>query len=129
MLRLRDRTRTSVQGGRQAPARWLKATLGGDRRWVRRAACRTMAGFRECQQTGIEVEILNLSTHGCAARSAVPQRIGADCWLTLPTLESWYAKVAWCDGDLFGVDFAAPLHRAVAEMIVHRARGGGDSYW
>jgi hypothetical protein len=80
-----------------------------------------MAGFRECQETRIEVAILDLSTHGCAARSAVPQRTGADCWLILPTLESWYARVAWSDGDLFGLDFAAPLHRAVAGMIVDRA--------
>lgn len=122
MLRLRDRISSPVQGGRQEPAGWLKPTLGGDRRWVGRAACRTIAGFRECQKTRLEVEIVDLSTHGCAARSATPQRTGADCWLILPTLESWYAKVAWCDGDLFGLDFAAPLHRAVAEMIIHRAR-------
>jgi hypothetical protein len=121
MRTLRDRMISYRQGDDQRPDRWLIPTLAGDRRWVRRVACRTPAAFRERQRTRLDVEVVNLSTHGCAVMSDETQTVGAHCWITLPTLESWYAAVAWCNGRLFGLDFSEPLHRAVAEMIIHRS--------
>jgi len=70
-----------------------------------------------------DVDIANLSTHGCAVKAAEPQEVGTRCWIILPTLESWSARVSWSDGALFGLDFSRPLHRAVAEMIVVRTNG------
>ena len=121
MRTLRDRVISFRERDHQSPDRWLKPTLGGDRRWVGRVACRTSATFRERQRTRFDVEIVNLSTHGCAVKSAAPPVAGANGWIILPTLESWYANVAWCNDSLFGLDFSEPLHRAVAEMIIHRA--------
>ena len=68
-----------------------------------------------------DVEVLNFSRFGCAIKSALSPTAGAYCWLTIPTLQSWYAKVAWQDGNRVGLDFAEPFHRAVADMIVGRA--------
>ena len=124
MRTLRDCAISYPQSHYQTSDRWLNPTLGGDRRWVGRVACRTSAAFRERQRTRFGVEIVNLSTHGCAARSAVPPTAGAYGWIILPTLESWYANVAWCNGNLFGLDFSEPLHRAVVEMINHRSNPG-----
>jgi hypothetical protein len=39
----------------------------------------------------------------------------------LPTLESWYARVAWTEAGEAGLDFERPLHEAVTRMIVKRA--------
>jgi hypothetical protein len=44
----------------------------------------------------------------------------------VPTLESWYAKVAWREGDTWGLDFVDPFHPAVADMVIRRARGLRD---
>jgi len=127
MRTLRDRAISYRRSDYQSPDRSPKPILGGDRRWVGRVACRTSAAFRERQRTRLDVEIVNLSTHGCAVKSAASQTAGAHCWIILPTLESWYAKIAWCDGSLFGLDFTEPLHPAVAEMITHRANVGLSS--
>ena|SRR5687768_1997610 len=121
MRTLRDRTIRYRPSDYQSPDRWLVPTLAGDRRWVRRVACRTSATFRERQRTYLDVEVVNLSTHGCAVRSAEIPTVGTHCWIILPTLESWYASVAWCNDGFFGLDFSEPLHRAVAEMIIHRS--------
>ncbi|MGQ0590282.1 MAG: hypothetical protein ACT4N8_12260 [Sphingosinicella sp.] len=121
MRTLRDRAISYRQRDYQAPDKWLKSTLAGDRRWVGRVACRTPAAFRERQRSRFGVEIVNLSTHGCGVMSAAPPLSGAYGWIIMPTLESWYANVAWRNGSLFGLDFSEPLHRAVAEMILHRS--------
>ena len=101
--------------------RCLKPTLGRERRWASRAEVRFGATFRARELTRFDVEILNFSRLGCAVRYTLAPMAGARCWLTVPTLESWSAKVAWQDGDRFGLDFAEPFHPAVAEMIVARA--------
>lgn len=119
--------RERASGWRQAEGRerdpWLTPALAGDRRRVRRVACRASASFRESQRKPVAAQIANLSTHGCTVKSAEPQKVGARCWIILPTLASWDAKVAWTDGARFGLAFERPLHRAVAEMLVRRANG------
>lgn len=50
--------------------------------------------------------------------------VGTYSWIVLPTLESRYARVAWCNGGAAGLDFAEPLHSAVTDMIVERAAAG-----
>jgi hypothetical protein len=111
------------QFDRSAPDPWLIPAWAGDRRLVRRAACASAAGFRESQRKRVDVEIANLSTRGCAVGSRESQRVGTRCWIILPTLEGWEARVAWSRGAQHGLDFSRPLHPAVAEMIVARAEG------
>ena len=102
--------------------RWLTATLGGDRRWTVRAAVRFQAAFRERQLERCDVQVVNLSRFGCAIEGTLTPSIGAFCWLKVPTLENWYAKVAWREGGRWGLDFVDPFHPAVADMIIRRAR-------
>jgi hypothetical protein len=101
--------------------------LSGDRRWTPRAAVRFEAAFRERQLERCDVQVVNFSRYGCAIESGLTPVVGAFCWLKLPTLESWYAKVAWRDGERWGLDFVDPFHPAVADMIVGRALEGSAS--
>jgi len=74
-----------------------------------------------------DAQVVNFSRHGCAIESELTPAVGAFCWIKVPTLESWYAKVAWRDGDRCGLDFVDPYHPAVADMVIRRARGLGDA--
>lgn len=114
----------SSQGGARVSDPWRIAALAGDRREVHRISCRSPAAFRESQRKPVEVSIENLSTHGCVVRNLGSQAVGARCWIALPTLESWEARVAWTSATHEGLAFARPLHRAVAEMFIARNNGG-----
>jgi len=102
---------------------WRIAALTGDRRQVRRIGCRSPAAFRESQRKPVGVTIDNLSTHGCAVRNAGSQVVGARCWIALPSLESWEARIAWSSDTHHGLAFSRPMHRAVAEMFIARRNG------
>ena len=123
MRTLRDRAMSFRQPDRQGADPWRTPFLAGDRRRVRRVSCRSTASFRESQRKPVEARIVNLSTHGCAVTGAEAQKAGARCWIILPSLESWEAKVAWSDGATCGLDFSRPLHRAVAELVIERTNG------
>jgi hypothetical protein len=127
MRRLRDQAISSRSVAPGMADRWLKPTLGGDRRWTARAAVRFQAAFRERQFERFDVQVVNFSRHGCAIESILTPAIGVFCWITMPTLESWYAKVAWREGDNWGLDFVDPFHPAVADMLIRRARGLRDA--
>ena len=123
MRKVRDHVAGVSEAARPGPDPWRTPAWGGDRRLVRRLACRTAAEFRESQRRRVPVAIANLSTHGCAVKSAERQTVGTRCWVVLPTLQGWEATVAWSDGAQCGLAFSRPLHRAVAEMVVRRANG------
>ena len=103
---------------------WRIAALAGDRRRVRRIGCRSSAAFRESQRKPVDVTIDNLSIHGCAVRNAGSQAVGSRCWIALPSLESWEARIAWSSETQHGLAFSRPMHRAVAEMFIARRNGG-----
>ena len=102
---------------------WRIPALAGDRRQVRRIACRSSAAYRESHRKPVDVTIDNLSTHGCAVRNAGSQVVGARCWIALPSLESWEARIAWSSDTHHGLAFSRPMHRAVAEMFIARRNG------
>lgn len=103
---------------------WRIAALTGDRRQVRRIGCRSSAAFRESQRKPVDVMIDNLSIHGCAVSNAGSQEVGSRCWIALPSLESWEARIAWTSDTHHGLAFSRPMHRAVAEMFIARRNGG-----
>ncbi len=122
MLQLRDRANRDRRPTRRYGGRSAQLWLGGERRWANRAETRLAAALRERQRTRFQIEVINLSPFGCAARTTRPLQPGDQAWIMLPGIESWYARTAWFRGDVCGLDFAAPLHKAVAEMIVARSR-------
>jgi hypothetical protein len=102
---------------------WLEPRPAGDRRWAERSVVDLDAHFRPRWQHRFGVQVANLSTHGCRIAGSGHLVAGTYSWIVLPTLESWYARVAWCSGGAAGLDFADPLHKTVADMIIARAAG------
>lgn len=81
------------------------------------------AGLRQRGGSGVSIQILDLSVDGFRASTHLDLPNGTDVWLRLPGLEPLQATVAWSKGQYVGCAFARPLHPAVLEMIVKRARG------
>ncbi len=73
--------------------------------------------------SAVSVQILDLSTHGFRIESLLDLTVGMDVWLRLPGLEPCHAKVAWVEHYVAGCAFERPLHPAVLEMIIGRAKG------
>jgi hypothetical protein len=81
------------------------------------------AGLRQRGTTGVSVQIRDLSTHGFRIETHLELHPGADVWLRLPGLEASHATVAWVRNYVAGCKFERPLHPAVLDMIVKKARG------
>lgn len=81
------------------------------------------AGLRQRGGAGVTVQIMDLSTDGFRIETHLDLHIGADVWLRLPGLESCHATVAWVNGYIAGCKFERPLHPAVLDMVVAKARG------
>lgn len=80
------------------------------------------AGLRRRGAHGVSIHILDLSTHGFRAETHLDLYEGNDVWLRLPGLEACKARVAWVQGYVIGCAFERPLHPAVLEMVVGKAR-------
>jgi hypothetical protein len=81
------------------------------------------AGLRQRGGAGVSVQIMDLSTHGFRIETHLDLYVGMDVWLRLPGLESSHAKVCWVQDYLAGCAFERPLHPAVLEMVIAKARG------
>ncbi len=81
------------------------------------------AGLRQRGASGISVQITDLSVTGFRAATHLTLEPGTDVWLRLPGLEPYHAKVAWNRGYHVGCAFERPLHQAVLDMIIKKARG------
>jgi hypothetical protein len=80
------------------------------------------AGLRQRGSGSVSVEVVDLSVDGFRAQCYLEVQKGDDVWLRLPGLEAYCAKIVWTEGTLIGCAFDRPLHPAVLEMIVKRAR-------
>lgn len=81
------------------------------------------AGLRQRGAAGVSVQVMDLSTHGFRVASHLELCNGTDVWLRLPALEPCHATVVWSEGHFIGCAFERPLHPAVLEMIVRKAKG------
>jgi hypothetical protein len=81
------------------------------------------AGLRQRGAAGVSVQIMDLSTHGFRAATHLDLPPGTDVWLRLPGLEACHARVAWQEGHYVGCAFERPLHPAVLDMVVNKAKG------
>lgn len=85
-----------------------------------RVALEIGAGLRQRGGTGVNIQIMDLSTDGFRASTHLQLERGADVWLRLPGLEPYQAKVMWAKGNFIGCAFERPLHPAVLDMIVKK---------
>ncbi len=80
------------------------------------------AGLRQRGAAGVTVQIVDLSITGFRVATHLGLDNGTDVWLRLPGLEPCHAKVAWSKGHFVGCEFERPLHPAVLDMVVRKAR-------
>lgn len=80
------------------------------------------AGLRQRGASGVTVQIMDLSTDGFKAATHLELYPGTDVWLRLPGLEASHATVMWSEGHYVGCAFVRPLHPAVLNMIVAKAK-------
>ena len=80
------------------------------------------AGLRQRGASGVTVQILDLSTDGFRVATHLELQSGTDVWLRLPGLEACHARVVWSEGHYVGCAFERPLHPAVLDMIVAKAK-------
>jgi hypothetical protein len=91
-------------------------------RRVERIQVELGAGLRQRGASGVSVQVMDLSTEGFKAATHLELHVGTDVWLRLPGLESCQARVMWAEGHFIGCAFVRPLHPAVLDMIVARAK-------
>jgi len=118
----------SIRGRQLVAAGWRMPRPARDRRWATRVEVELGAQFRHRWQRRFGILVRNLSTHGCGIADPGQLEVGTCSWIILPTLESRYARIAWCDGNGAGLEFADPLHKSVAEMIIARAAVASPGY-
>jgi hypothetical protein len=63
------------------------------------------------------VRLLDISTLGCRLELWSDLPVDTWVWLKLPGLEPRYSRLAWCRGGFAGVEFEAPLHEAVVDVL------------
>jgi hypothetical protein len=99
----------------------LETASPRQQRRAERHATDISAGVRERGRSRLEIDVVDLSTHGCKIEFRGVLIVGAHAWLTLPTLESWSARIAWMEEGKAGLDFTRPLHPAVADRLIRMA--------
>jgi hypothetical protein len=95
----------------------LERPAAEDRRRHQRTPVYIGAGLREAKRPTSSVTVVDLSAQGCGIEIESHVTVGARVWLKLPGLESWDARVAWCDDGRAGLEFTRPLHPAVVSRF------------
>jgi hypothetical protein len=80
------------------------------------------AALRQRGASGVSVQIMDLSTDGFRVATHLELPTGTDVWLRLPGLEPCHARVKWAEGHYLGCAFDRPLHAAVLQMMIEKAR-------
>lgn len=100
-----------------------------DMRKAPRRIVNLAASLREQGATSVEVEVLDLSTHGFRVQSDVELEPGSYVWLKLPGLEAVSTRVIWREADQAGCEFTVPLHRASIELVLANNRPKPAPRW
>jgi PilZ domain-containing protein len=93
-----------------------------DGRTAERRIVNLAARLREPGATIVDAEVLDLSTDGYMAVTALALETGTTVWLKLPGLEPQNSRVVWAEDGKAGFQFAAPLHQATIDMLVKASR-------
>ena len=100
---------------------------GPERRRTPRLAISLTASLRERGRSAFSVRLVDISTLGCRIELWSDLPAGSWVWLKLPGLEPRYSRLAWCRGGFGGVEFEAPLHESVVDILAAIDRVPTDS--
>lgn len=87
-------------------------------RKVPRRAVNLAAVLREQGATTIEVDVLDLSTHGCRIAGAGALEPQTHVWLKLPGMEALFARIVWVEDGCAGCEFNSPIHRGAISLVI-----------
>ncbi len=79
--------------------------------------------LRRSFDTRYAVNLLDFSSAGCRVELVERVLPGARLWISLPGIETIEARACWVDEFVAGVEFIAPLHASVFDMLVARMSG------
>jgi hypothetical protein len=80
-----------------------------ERRRSSRVPVQLDATMRELGASGVDAQVLNISSTGFMAASEARFEVGSRVWLMLPGRERANAVVKWIAGDKLGAEFAEPI--------------------
>ncbi len=93
-------------------------------RRAQRRDVKIVATMRRQGESKFEARIADLSETGFRVESHYLIPMGAQVWLTLPSLSAIPAIVAWSSGHSLGCRFETPLHPAVLDRVIAAAKAG-----
>lgn len=93
-----------------------------DGREAERRIVNLAARLRDRGATVIDVEVLNLSTHGFMVQGEVAIEPGGNAWLKLAGLEPQGSRLVWREDGKAGFEFLTPLHTSTLELLVAAGR-------
>ncbi len=92
-------------------------------RRAQRRDVKIVATMRRQGESKFNASIADLSETGFRVESHYLIPMGAQVWLTLPSLAAIPAIVAWSSGHSLGCRFEATLHPAVLERVIALGQG------
>jgi hypothetical protein len=89
-----------------------------ERRRASRASIELVASVREVGQHRVPAQVTSFSRFGCGMTGPLVRSAENAMWVRLPGLEAQCATVRWSTTEACGVEFAHPLHPAVASTFM-----------
>jgi hypothetical protein len=93
-----------------------------DGRRAERRVVNLAASLREPGASVVDAEIVDLSTEGFKATSAMVVEPGQFVWLKLAGLGARKSQAIWAEGGKAGFKFTAPLHPSDLDQLVETER-------
>lgn len=88
-----------------------------DHRRKERSAVTIAVELKTADNLRVKVALQDLSASGCQMQTANYMCVNQRIYLTIPGFESLAARIAWNVGELYGCEFARPLHDSIFAHI------------
>ena len=98
--------------------------MNDDGRQAIRHGITAQVKLRRRMEPSVTSVVSDLSLTGFRIRTHMKLSAASDISITLPGLESRWARVVWVRGFEAGCSFHEPLHQAILDDIVRRAMAG-----
>ena len=89
------------------------------RRSIRVALDARVSIRRSAEQYRV-TELRDLSSHGCSVELVASVNLDEIVWIKLPGMEARQGLVCWVKDYTCGIEFDAPLHSSVMDMLAKR---------
>jgi hypothetical protein len=100
----------------------LTANSEVPRRAVRIALDAKVSIRRAAEQYRV-ADLRDLSSHGCSVELMARVNLDETVWIKLPGMEARQGLVSWVKDYTCGIEFDAPLHPSVMDMLAKRLGG------